>query len=624
MTKRKPSAQKQKQEKALKPTIDKKELKTILLIIAVGFLLRLIYVLETQSSPFIQNLFSDSQIYFDLAKNMAQSNNWFGKEAHFMSPGYTYFLALAIKFFSISILFIRVLQVIVSTAIVYFIYLLAINLFDNRTAKIAAAIAAVYSIFIFYSGAIFGETLQTLFVTAFLYFLTCNEEKRKKWFYAGLMLGLASLFRGNILLIFPAILIWIYLIYKKSKTQKDFLKKTLLFFSIGTVIPVLLITLNNYLANKDFVLLSSNGGINFYLGNNENSLGVYTSPKDFDFFKDMAGINYARKVTGKNLSPSEASFYWFNEGINYISSHPGDAILLTFKKLLLFFDDSENPQTSQININFFRDKYSTLLKIPLPNFIVVLMLAIIGIVFSVSSSFNQKIKLMLIILIVYIVSVVLFFVVGRFRIAIAPLLITFAAYGLLQLYNAIKNKNFAKTLVPVSTSSIVLVLVVFALPDYNYSYADAYSNLGNVYFDQKNIGEALKNYNESLKIKETAITYVQIGNAFQFKKDYVNSESAYRNALRLNPNYALAYFNLGSINAQQRKFEAAIDLFSKAIEIDPALAEAYRNKAVIYYMAEDFQNSLTNFQKYYSLITDENIKATVLHDINDLKQKLNK
>ena len=626
MTKKKQKATNLKQSKVVKPSIEKKELQIVFSILAIGFILRMIYILETQNSPFIQNLFSDSKIYFDWAKELSNSNKWFGKEVFFMSPGYPYFLAFIFKFFGPSILAVRILQALINTATIFLIYKTTRNLFDRNTGYVAASIAAVYSIFIFFSGAVFGETIQTFFVTALIYFLSKNQEnyRHNKWFLSGLMLGLASLFRANILIVFPALFIWIAYSFYKSENLKKELKRTLIFLFIGTAIPILPVTLNNFFAGKEFVLLTSNGGINFYLGNNDKALGVYSTPKDFDFFKDMAGINYAQKLTHKKLTPSESSSYWYNQGLKFITSYPVDALSLTLKKVLFFFDDDENPQTSQINIDFFRDKYSALLKIPLPNFIFVFLFSIAGFYYSLKKLKDDKINLMYIILVSFVLGAILFFVSGRFRIAITPLLISFAAFGMINLYNVIKQKDFNKIFFPVAAAALLFALVVFALPKYNYSYADAYSNLGNAYFDQKNLNEALNNYNESLKLKETELTYVLIGNTFAVKNDFNKAITAYQNALRLNPDYALGFFNLGLLNAQRNNFNEALNHFRKTIEIDPVFAEAYRNTAIIYYMTENYEQSLVNFEKYYSLITDESIRATVIQDINELKKKLNK
>ena len=81
MSKKKRDKTKAKPVKVVKPVYDRKELKIILSILALGFVIRLIYILETQSSPFIQNLFSDSKIYYDWAKDLSNSGHWFGKRS---------------------------------------------------------------------------------------------------------------------------------------------------------------------------------------------------------------------------------------------------------------------------------------------------------------------------------------------------------------------------------------------------------------------------------------------------------------------------------------------------------------------------------------------------------------
>ena len=98
----------------------------------------------------------------------------------------------------------------------------------------------------------------------------------------------------------------------------------------------------------------------------------------------------------------------------------------------------------------------------------------------------------------YVFGTIIFFVSGRFRIAITPLFISFAGFGIANLIEIIKQKNFKELIIPGLSAALVLLLVIFALPKYNYSYADAYSNLGSAYFDQKNYNDAILNYNESL------------------------------------------------------------------------------------------------------------------------------
>jgi len=124
------------------------------LIIFCGLILRLIYFFETEGTPFFTSLYSDSKIYFDWASEIVASGNWVGSEVYFMSPVYPYFLAVATAISSESITLVRIIQVIASSLNIWVIYLIARNLFSTKAGYAASILAAVYSIFIFYSGAI--------------------------------------------------------------------------------------------------------------------------------------------------------------------------------------------------------------------------------------------------------------------------------------------------------------------------------------------------------------------------------------------------------------------------------------------------------------------------------------
>ena len=155
-----------------------------------------------------------------------------------------------------------------------------------------------------------------------------QNQNLKHWFISGILLGITAVFRANILLLFIFINFW--LIWKYINVV-DFRKTALrifLLFSLGTAIPIIPITIRNMAVEDDFVILTANGGINFYIGNNENALGVFVTPTEFDFNNDLAGRKYAEDKLGKKLTASEASEYWYQKGFDSILSEPGDAFLL--------------------------------------------------------------------------------------------------------------------------------------------------------------------------------------------------------------------------------------------------------------------------------------------------------
>ena len=58
--------------------------------------------------------------------------------------------------------------------------------------------------------------------------------------------------------------------------------------------------------------------------------------------------------------------------------------------------------------------------------------------------------------------------------------------------------------------------------------------------------------------------------------------AAYRKALRLAPNDAGLYNNLGYAYARQQNYEAAISMLQQAIKLDPNLAAAHYNLGMVY------------------------------------------
>lgn len=602
-------------------------------IVLFGFTLRLIYFIETNGTPFFTNLYSDSKVYFEWASAITATGNWVGNEVYFMSPIYPYFLALAQTISGNSITLVRLIQVVVSSLNIWIIYLIARNLFSQKTGYAASIIASVYAIFIFYSGAILSETFQT-FVVSLLILLLVNvtvfedknhlEKIRDRWLVIGLLLGISALFRANILIFFFGASGWIIFHYKKSVKLKAIIKPALTYFVLGAALPVLVVTARNYIVSGEFVLLTSNGGINFYIGNNSDAPGVFKTPKNFNFFSDMSGKDYAEKMSGEKLTSSQASSYWYNQGFNYISTHTGDAFVLTIKKILLFFDGSENPQSTIMDLKFFAANYSNLLRLPLPGFDFIIMLALAG--FILTWKERKKISLLYIFLFLYVVSVIVFFVVGRFRVAIAPLIIVFAGAAIIYGYNLIKSGNLKPIILAVGALALFVVVESLAAPKFNYTYADGYINLGNTAFENKEYNKALMYYNKSLQSENSYLGHVLIGNTFSVKGEYEAAENAYKDAIKINNSNELSYFNLGLMYSQTNQLEKAINQFNKVIEINPHFSDAYRNLAIALYLKQEYTASLEYFEKYLPMVKSESLRKSVEGDIENIKAliKLNK
>ena len=117
------------------------------------------------------------------------------------------------------------------------------------------------------------------------------------------------------------------------------------------------------------------------------------------------------------------------------------------------------------------------------------------------------------------------------------------------------------------------------------SYADAYGQLGLLYYREGNSQEAFKNYQESIKYKtNNALVYSNMGILYFQNNDLENAKKVYQKAVEIDPYFVDARRNLGVVYAMQKNFPAAIEHFSAALKeapndatINQYLGSAYRD-----------------------------------------------
>jgi len=108
-----------------------------------------------------------------------------------------------------------------------------------------------------------------------------------------------------------------------------------------------------------------------------------------------------------------------------------------------------------------------------------------------------------------------------------------------------------------------------------YNIAGA-SNAGLMLFDA-----AIDSYKQALKIKpDYADAYNNMGNALKDKGDLEAAIGSYKKALKIKPDYADTYNNMGIALKDKGDLEAAIDSYKKALKIKPDYADAYYNMGI--------------------------------------------
>ena len=95
--------------------------------------------------------------------------------------------------------------------------------------------------------------------------------------------------------------------------------------TLGCLLPIVPVTIRNQVVGDDLVLISSQAGVNFYIGNNPLSDGrtaiVPGTPGGW-WEGYHATIERAERATGRDLKPSPVSRYYFGEAFALTADPP--------------------------------------------------------------------------------------------------------------------------------------------------------------------------------------------------------------------------------------------------------------------------------------------------------------
>jgi tetratricopeptide (TPR) repeat protein len=104
----------------------------------------------------------------------------------------------------------------------------------------------------------------------------------------------------------------------------------------------------------------------------------------------------------------------------------------------------------------------------------------------------------------------------------------------------------------------------------------------------------LLGYLESLTSSE-ADKYFSLGNECLDKEDYEGAINNYTQAIKINPNHAIAYNHRGVARFQSEDNQGAIDDWTQAIKINPNDPNAYQNRGLAHYDLGDKQDAIDDW-----------------------------
>jgi len=556
----------------------------IAIIFLLALAIRMTYLYEIHDNPFFHNLMLD-EVSYDRWGQRIEAGDWMGKEVFYQDPLYPYFLGAIYSVLGRDMLTVRVIQLFIGSATCALIYLLG-SLFFNRATGVAAGVIAAFYRPFFYFEAMFLKTFLGAFLLCLFLLLLFTAHSRRSfllWIVAGFTLGMLALVRANTLALSGGVLVW--LLANDWETE-DLKRKMIVFagFMAGLLIVLSSVCVRNYVVGKDIVLLTSQAGQNFYIGNNpENRTGKYHPPiyiRPNPRYEQVDFRTRAETVAGRKLKPSEASAYWFGEAFRFIRQNPGDWLKLMWTKTRLFWNWYEVPDNQSF---YFFSRYSRLLRLPLPGFRLVAALALAGMVLC--APHWRKYLMLYLVIVLYSGTVIAYYLFGRYRIPMVPVLIVFAACVVTAIPSMLTEKRYLKLgITGLLTSAFLGFLSMHVHPEsYAVDKANGYSRLGDAYQTEKKLDEALGAYKQAIEIMPYYwAPYYGLAQVYEKKNNGALALANYALARLYNPGNPNICERLGRLHFIKGDFGQSADFYYAALELKPNWIKPHRRLVKIY------------------------------------------
>ena len=597
-------------------------------VFALALSARLYYLHEIRASPLFTAPVVDARTYTEEARYFSEVS-FAGRPAPFWQPPlYPVLLGVLFALAGDDLYLPRLIQAVIGALVCVLICLLGYRVFGAGVGLGAGFAAALYGPLIYFG----GELLPTLLACC-LNLLVLWVLMAGRYLLAGVLLGLSALAVANILLFVPVLLGWIF---AGLRPMRRLTAAALLL--LGCALVIAPVAYRNWAVGGDLVLISHNAGINFYIGNNAD----YEQTTRIRPGRDWAELVEMPERRAGIEQPSAKSRYFFAQSWQYITSAPLDFTGLLAYKGYLFLRGDEIPRNRDL---YFARNDSSLLSILLWKkglafpFGLVAPLALLGLFAVLRSSeklsknspwvalsripsFPRKRessggrdgtqhfqtasepvegRLLALFVACYALSVVLFFVTGRYRLPAVPVLLLFAACGVRFLWQR-----------PWPALAAVAVLLVFcnvatgAMDREGNAHEHYY--LGYAYEERDMPAHAARHYRRAIARDSTfAEPLLALAALHAEAERYGKAIDLYRRYLRMQPHDVDMRFLLGHTALLARRYDEAAAAYSEVAAARPNWAAAHGGLGYALLMADQPQRAARAYSRTLELNPDSTL-----------------
>ena len=601
-------------------------------VFGLAAVVRAAHLLAIRDAPFFPLYMGDAASYHLWALDLA-AGNWIGDRSFYQAPLYPYFLGAVYTAIGNHPAVIRAVQSLMGAAACGLVALAALRLFGRRAAWTAGVLLALYAPAVFFDGIVQKASLA-FFLTSLLLWLVARAAARERdgpgegaagagpaprwlWPATGAVLGLLVLTRENALVLAPVLVGWAWLrrpagaddegageedgeggpgagLLRRLRPRGLGAAGLLVAGGLAVLGPV---AVRNWAVSGELHLTTSQFGPNFYMGNNPRATGLpqpLRIGRDNPRFERRDAVELAERATGRELSPGEVSAYWTDRALDYVASRPLDWLGLMGRKLFLFWNDVEIGDTEDLYTHADHSPVLEALR-HLFRFGVLAVLGLLGVWVTRRDARLWPFRLLPL---VYLASVLLFFVFARYRHPVAPFLALFAGGAAARARAFLGRASRAESAACLAAAAALAVVSFWPAVPVEELTSNTRASVGAAVERRSGPAGALPHYRRALELDPGNPTaHYYLATALQRTGRLEEALSHYREALRLQPDRAQVHNNYGVALLAAGRREAAVRQFRRAVELDPGYPNARVNLGTLARMRGDLEGAARHYRR---------------------------
>ena len=570
------------------PGISRPAWRGALLVFGIALVIRILFWWEWTNAGLLNLPVVDALTYDQSARGLLDGS-WPGPQPFWQAPLYPTFLAAVYQVFGWDWSAARLVQAVLGALTCAATFLLAHGRLSERWALLAGLTCAAYGPLLYFEGQLLRSTLATLLLVllALLFQYSWERSKPVPWLWGllGFGLGWSALCRENALVLGPIAILALLLRRSWNSSVRRLMATGL--FVIGCGLVIAPVTVHNGRHDPSPLLISSSGGLNFFIGNNAGAARTENIRPGQEWDELVAR---PRREAGAQ-QPSERSAFFYAQAWRWIQKAPLDFLRNLGRKTVAAASSHELKRNQDL---YEARESSNVLRILLWRagpfgfpFGILGPLAVIGILGTLGllgrAWRHPSLTPLAGLVLVYGAGIVLFLPAARYRLPLVPFLIILAMWAAQGLWTHL----WAHRREPHEASARTLrwrplLALVGGIVLCNGGWARAVDNpseqrylRGTALVELERLTEAREQFEAAVELDPSdAESWTNLAALRGAAGDAPGALAASRRAVEADPGQARGQWNLGLAEQAAGQPQRARDAWRAAVALDPDLYPA--------------------------------------------------